>query len=76
MQGDDATDYISNFKNGPFYNKVVGKQSADGKKYWRVDWDPEKGAHLNWVNGKEKGAIPIGGDLEQAKRLVDNEIFK
>ncbi|MBL0261343.1 MAG: hypothetical protein IPQ10_09840 [Saprospiraceae bacterium] len=73
--GDDATDYISNFEKGPFNGKVVGKQSADGKRYWRIDWDPEKGAHINWVNGKTKGAILIDVDLEQAKRIVENQII-
>jgi hypothetical protein len=76
--GDDATDYVSRTGEGhnPFYGKTVGKSSADGKRYWRLDWDAEKGAHVNWVNGKEKGAILIGGDLEQAKRIVDNQVVK
>jgi hypothetical protein len=51
---------------------VIGQQSADNKRYWRVDWDDNVGAHINWVNGKEKGSIPFSGDLEQAKRIVNN----
>ena len=38
---------------------IVGLQSADGSKGWRIDWDKEKGAHINWFKngGKEKGAV-------------------
>jgi len=27
--------------------KVIGRQSSDGKVGWRVDYDPEKGTHIN-----------------------------
>jgi hypothetical protein len=70
--GDDATEYISRTK-GPFEGKVVGYKS--GSKGWRVDWDASKGAHINWWDGKTKGAIPFTGGLEKAKSMVENKVF-
>jgi len=29
---------------------VNGYRSADGKKGWRIDFDPKKGTHLNWYD--------------------------
>jgi len=68
--GDDAKNYIG--RKSPFKGKVTGKVSADGKSGYRIDWDDKLKAHINWWNGKVKGAIPFNGDLEQAKRIVDN----
>ena len=61
---------------GVFEGKNVGLLSADGKRGFRIDWSEELGAHINWVNGKQKGAIPFDGGLDQAKRIVENEVFK
>src|SRR5690606_18201910 len=74
--GDDAEKYITTTGEGknPFFGKVTGKSSADGKRYWRVDWDEANGAHINWVNGKEKGSIPFTGGYDQAKRIIDNTL--
>jgi hypothetical protein len=77
--GDDATDYVTNTGKGknPFFGKATGKSSADGKRYWRVDVDSDTGqAHINWVNGKQKGSIDFNGGLDQAKWIGDNEIFR
>jgi RHS repeat-associated protein len=76
--GDDAIDYVSTAgkKTNPFYGKVVGKKSADGKRYWRIDWDEANGAHINWVNGKQKGSIPFTGGFDRAKSIIENEIMK
>lgn len=30
-------------------------QSADGKRGWRLEWDPKKGAHFNWYDWTEGG---------------------
>jgi filamentous hemagglutinin len=36
--------------------KVIGRQSSDGKVGWRVDYDPEKGTHINiWDYSQGKG---------------------
>lgn len=76
--GDNAIDYVSTTGKGknPFYGKTVGKQSANGKSGYRVDWDENTGAHINWWNGKQKGSIPFSGGLEQAKRIIDNEVIR
>lgn len=29
------------------YNKIIGRQSADDKRRWRLDWDETKGPHIN-----------------------------
>ena len=52
--------------------KIVGRQSADGKKVMRLDWDPEKGPHINvedYTRGKGPGkaikvAIRFPGDKD------------
>ncbi|MCV3286611.1 hypothetical protein [Aeromonas veronii] len=36
--------------------KVIGRQSSDGKIGWRVDYDPDKGTHINiWDYSQGKG---------------------
>ena len=69
--GDDAVSYSSR-TDGPFKGKITGMESANGKRGYRIDWDDKSGAHINWWNGKEKGAVPFTGDLDQAMRIVDN----
>lgn len=51
------------------YGKIVGRESADGKVRWRLDYDPYKGPHINiedFRNGKgsnaRKIAIPFEGN--------------
>ena len=67
--GDDAVSKIGKF--GTQEGRVVGRQSADASRGWRIDFDPEKGAHYNWWNGKEKGAVPFSGTQADADRIVD-----
>jgi len=75
--GEDAKNYVSRVKESPFYEKIIGKQSADGKRYWRIDADAKTGeAHINWVNGKSKGSIPFKGGYENAQRIIENELIK
>ena len=38
---------------------IVGFQSLDGVKNWRLDYDDFKESHINFKNGKETGAILI-----------------
>ncbi|WP_252514071.1 LysM peptidoglycan-binding domain-containing protein, partial [Acinetobacter pittii] len=60
------------------YNKVIGRQSPDGKKGWRLDYDPEKGPHVNiwnYTNGKGLGkavkkVIPFDGTESTFKNLL------
>ncbi len=58
--------------------RIVGRQSKDGKKLWRLDWDLEKGIHIN-VNDFSKGksgrgglkmVIPLEGDYELYAALL------
>ncbi|MFN9181435.1 MAG: hypothetical protein ACK6DN_00005, partial [Planctomycetota bacterium] len=44
--GDDAIPFVSDI--GPQKGWVVGRQSPDGLRVWRMDWDPNKGYHVNW----------------------------
>ncbi len=46
--GDDAIDYVSEL--GPNKGvKVVGRQSPDGLRGWRIDYDPDTNDfHVNW----------------------------
>jgi hypothetical protein len=58
-------------ETNPFFGKVVGMQAKDNpSRYWRIDFDEVKGAHINWNNGKEKGAVLIEGGMEQVKRIL------
>ncbi|MEC8009190.1 MAG: hypothetical protein VX185_00295 [Pseudomonadota bacterium] len=52
--GDDAIDFKN--KIGPFKGQVTGRMSPDGNKGWRIDYDPDKGFHVNWWdhNGSRK----------------------
>ncbi len=72
--GKDAKPIIGKF--GSQKGKVTGWQSADGSKQIRIDFDDKKGAHYNWTNGKEKGAIPFNSSREQVERMINNEIIK
>ena len=72
--GDDAVEQVG--KLGGQKGKVTGYKSADGKKGWRVDFDSKKGAHINWWNGKEKGAILFDAGENQVNQIINNEILK
>ena len=72
--GDDAIEHVG--KLGSQKGKVTGYKSADGSKGWRVDWDAVKGAHINWWNGKEKGAVLFKGGENQVNQIINNEAVK
>ncbi len=68
--------YIGRLKKSYRYNKIIGRQSFDGKTYWRLDYDENKVVHFNikdYSNGKGKNsikiAIPTDIDEEQYKKL-------
>ena len=51
---------ISNLPKSRSYGKVIGRQSADGLRGWRIDFDPIKGPHINifdYSKGKGSNAI-------------------
>jgi RHS repeat-associated protein len=45
--GDDATDFIQEV--GPMRGRITGRQSPNGERGWRIDWDGKgKDVHVNW----------------------------
>ncbi|WP_024771412.1 polymorphic toxin-type HINT domain-containing protein [Aquimarina macrocephali] len=77
--GAEAKNVVGRLKTSYGNGKVIGRQSADGKVRWRIDYDPEKGAHINvedFRGGKGKNAlkysIEFEGGEEAVKKLIDN----
>jgi hypothetical protein len=77
--GDDAVDFVAEI--GPMKGRITGRMSPDGRRGWRVDWDPEKGLHINWWNrtgGISRadwfyGANMVkGGTLDQLYSLLEH----
>ena len=75
--GADSKPYKCSVEGSPFYGQVTGRQSADGKRRWRLDYDDIKGPHINVENfttGKgnksTKIAIPFFGDFETVLSLL------
>lgn len=44
--GDDAIDFVQEI--GPLKGQVTGRASPDGLRGWRLDFDTDKGFHVNW----------------------------
>jgi RHS repeat-associated protein len=74
--GDDATPFYGDF--GKWEGKLTGWQSKNKRQGWRLDWDSEKGAHINWWNHDtgEKGAILIDSNERNIENIINNEIIK
>ena len=75
--GPNSQPYTGTLKSSVGYGQVVGRQSADGKVRWRLDYDPNKGTHINiedFRNGKganaRKIAIPFEGNESTFKSLL------
>ncbi|MGD7007016.1 pre-toxin TG domain-containing protein [Metabacillus sp. 84] len=75
--GPNSQPYTGTLKSSAGYGQVVGRQSADGKVRWRLDYDPNKGTHINiedFRNGKganaRKIAIPFEGNESTFKSLL------
>ena len=58
-------------------DKIVGRMSSNKKKRWRLDYDPEKGPHVqveDFTKGKGLPAsnivIPFEGSEETVKALL------
>jgi hypothetical protein len=60
---------------GPHKGRTIGRQTADGTRGWRIDFDPKdpnKGFHLNWWDrsgGKKRaswlyGYVTVEGGTE------------
>jgi hypothetical protein len=52
---------------------IVGAQSADKSRGWRIDFDDAKKAHYNWWNNDtgEKGAVLFEGTKDQVDQLKE-----
>ncbi|WP_370467720.1 hypothetical protein [Rummeliibacillus sp. SL167] len=77
--GPNSQPYTGTLKSSAGYGQVVGRQSADGKVRWRLDYDPDKGTHINiedFRKGKgvnaRKIAIPFEGNESTFKSLLKN----
>ena len=75
--GPNSKPYIGTLKSSAGYGKVIGRQSADRKVRWRLDYDPNKGTHINiedFRNGKGANArkivIPFEGNESTFKSLL------
>ncbi|WP_328699973.1 RHS repeat-associated core domain-containing protein, partial [Chengkuizengella marina] len=77
--GADSKAVIGRLPQSAGFGQVVGRSSADGKVLWRLDYDPEKGTHINvedYRNGKGNNAIkvviPFEGNEEDFKSLLEH----
>jgi hypothetical protein len=75
--GPNSKPYIGTLKSSAGYGKVVGRQSADGKVRWRLDYDPNKGPHINVEDFREgkglkakKYVIPFEGNESTFKAYL------
>lgn len=68
MLDDELVDFVSDV--GPQSGRILGKQTPDGLRDWRLDWGPDKGFHVNWwdrtANPKNRaqwfyGAVKVPG---------------
>lgn len=76
--GDGSKPVIGRLRKSYGYGKVIGRQSLDGRVVTRIDYDPGKGYHFNFVNYDtgEKICIPISNMTEeQYRRYIDRATF-
>jgi hypothetical protein len=77
--GPNSKPVIGRLELSSGYGKIVGRQSYDGKIGWRVDYDPEKGTHVNiWDFSKGKGpgkaikqVIPFEGNEKTFQKILE-----
>lgn len=75
--GADSKPVYGRLKTSYGYNKIIGRQSADGKRRWRLDWDETKGSHINvedFSKGKKSKAIKIAIPFEGNKKAYRSYI--
>ncbi|MFZ4835187.1 hemagglutinin repeat-containing protein [Rouxiella sp. Mn2063] len=76
--GADSKPVIGRLEVSAGNGKVIGRQSGDGKVGWRVDYDPEKGTHINiWDYSQGKGpgkaikqVIPFEGNEKSFETIL------
>ncbi|HFO3288578.1 TPA: contact-dependent inhibition effector tRNA nuclease [Escherichia coli] len=76
--GADSKPVIGRLEVSAGNGKVIGRQSSDGKVGWRVDYDPEKGTHINiWDFSQGKGpgkavkqVIPFEGNEKSFETIL------
>ncbi|MBA0035798.1 VENN motif pre-toxin domain-containing protein [Pantoea sp. BIGb0393] len=76
--GVDSKPVIGRLEVSAGNGKVIGRQSGDGKVGWRVDYDPEKGTHINiWDYSQGKGpgkavkqVIPFEGNEKSFETIL------
>lgn len=69
--GADSKAVVGRLEQSAGNGRVIGRQSSDGKVGWRVDYDPEKGTHINiWDYSQGKGA---GKGVRQVIPFEGNE---
>ncbi|MBJ9157110.1 hemagglutinin repeat-containing protein [Citrobacter sp. FDAARGOS_156] len=76
--GADSKPVIGRLEVSAGNGKVIGRQSSDGKVGWRVDYDPEKGTHINiWDYSQGKGpgkavkqVIPFDGNEKSFETIL------
>ena len=75
--GIDSKPFIGTLSKSAGFGKVTGRMSEDNKVLWRLDYDPEKGPHINvedYRNGKgdkaKKYYIPFNGNEDTYKSLL------
>nr|WP_261372654.1 hypothetical protein [Yersinia aleksiciae] len=76
--GADAKPVIGRLEVSAGNGKIIGRQSSDGKVGWRVDYDPEKGTHINiWDYSQGKGpgkavkqVIPFEGNEKSFETIL------
>ena len=75
--GADSKPVYGRLKTSYGYNKIIGRQSADDKRRWRLDWDETKGPHINvedFSKGKKSKAIKIAIPFEGNKKAYRSYI--
>ena len=65
--GSDPVDHVQ--KLGPAKGRIVGRESADGRRGWRADYDKEKGFHVDWW---DRTAGPKRSDWRFGVRRITN----
>jgi filamentous hemagglutinin len=76
--GSNSEPVIGRLKASAGNGKVIGRQSSDGKIGWRVDYDPDKGPHINtWDYSQGKGpgkavrqVIPFEGNEKDFEKIL------
>ncbi|MEC0785020.1 T7SS effector LXG polymorphic toxin [Bacillus haynesii] len=74
--GPDSKPLVGRLEVSAGYGKIIGRRSSDKKVRWRLDYDPEKGPHINiedFRKGKKEAKkyyIPFDGDEKTFKALL------